>query len=357
MRTRAASSRLGRRWRAVWRDTALLLREFRATLIAFSAALLICSGLYDWLSGVAGAPTRSYAEALYHVLSLSFLQPLAPFPEAWYLQVFYFLMPLLGASAIARGVAEFGVLFLNRQARGKEWQMAVASTFENHVVLVGLGHLGYRVVWQLLQLSEDVVVIERNPNADLLEAVRALGVPVLEEDGTREAALVAAGVPKAHSIVLSTQMDSQNLQMAVKARSLNPAIHVVIRIFDEDFAQALHEQFQFDALSSSGMSAPAFAAAAAGVDMTRPITVEGASLSLARLCVQGGSTLHGMTVGELERDREVSVVLLRRDGQSDFHPGVERALRADDLLGILGEPEVINQVVALNSVTGGARRQ
>ncbi len=74
-----------------------------------------------------------------------------------------------------------------------------------------------------------------------------------------------------------------NLQIALKARSLNPDIEVVIRIFDEDFAHSLQEQFGFTALSATEMAAPVFAAAAAGADVTNPISIEGQQLSLARL--------------------------------------------------------------------------
>ena len=139
--------------------------------------------------------------------------------------------------------------------------MAVASTFSQHVVLVGLGHLGYRVAQHLHSMHQDVVAVEMNPSETLVADVRALNIPVIHDDGAREATLIAAGVRQARAIMLCTQQDSLNLQMAVKARSLNPAIQVVLRIFDDDFAESLHKQFGFKAFSATGMAAPAFAAA------------------------------------------------------------------------------------------------
>ena len=103
-------------------------------------------------------------------------------------------------------------------------------------------------------------------------------------------------------------------------------------------------------MSATGMAAPAFAAAAAGVDVTRPIVVEGQSLSLARLNIASRSHLDGLTIGEMETTYEVSVVLLRRDGIPDMHPAAQRRLEARDALAVLGNPAEINALLNHNSI-------
>ena len=45
--------------------------------------------------------------------------------------------------------------------------------------------------------------------------------------------------------------------------------------------------------------------------------------SLGTLTVGRGSRLAGLSVGAVEREYDVSVVLLRRDGASDYHPAGE----------------------------------
>jgi Trk K+ transport system NAD-binding subunit len=346
--TRGKAGRAWRRWRAGWRDTLLLLREFRGSLLAFGGLVIGGGLLYGLLARAAGEPLSSALEAIYRALSLVFLQSPGDFPRAWHLQAFYFVMPVVGLGILAQGLTEFGVLLFNRRARSKEWEMAVASTHSDHIVLVGLGHLGYRVVKQLHEMEQDVVVIEAKPDAETVSGARAMGVPVLHDDARRDAALEAAGIRKARALVLCTQNDTLNLQIAVKARSLNPAIQVVVRIFDDDFAQALQKQFDFKALSATGMAAPTFAAAAAGVDITKPITVEGQALSLARLEVPVGSRLAGRAVGDVETSYEVSVVLLRHAGQSDFHPAAGRALSAGDSIAVIGGPDQLNRLVRDN---------
>ena len=257
-------------------------------------------------------------------------------------------MPIIGIGILAQGLAEFGLLFFNRRGRGKEWEMAVSSTFNNHTVLVGLGHLGYRVARQLYELDEDVVAITLTTGADTLTRTRAMQIPLIEDDGNRESVLEAAGIAKAKAIVICTQNDGLNSQIAFKARSANPDIRVVIRIFDDQFAQILEAKFGFHAVSATNMAAPAFATAAVGVNITRPITIEGEVLSLASVDIPAHSPLIGMSLGEIEQGYEVSVVLLRRDSESDFHPAGERKLLPGDAIAVLGGPTQLNQLVHSN---------
>src|SRR6266545_2775743 len=96
----------------------------------------------------------------------------------------------------------------------------------------------------------------------------------------------------------------------MKARNLNPKIEVVIRIFDDDFANSLQAQFGFHAMSATGMAAPLFAATAAHIDVTSPVMIEGQPHILARLPVTSRSQLCGMTVYAVEEMYRISIVLL-----------------------------------------------
>jgi voltage-gated potassium channel len=337
-----------RHLRASLRDTRLLFRQFRWPLLLFVAAITGGGSLYYGLSRNTQEPVGNLAEGIYHVLGLTFLQSMNSFPKTWYLEIFYFVMPVIGLGIFAQGIADFSVMFFNRRSRGKEWEMAVASTFTDHIILVGLGHLGFRVVRDLHRMEQDVVVVELNPKADLVASVKQMDIPVIQDDATREPALEAAGIQRARAIILCTQNDSMNLQVALKARRLRPGIHVVVRIFDEDFADALHEQFGFTAMSATGMAAPAFASAASGVDITRPITVEGETLSLARLIVQPNSKLISMTVSAIEAHYNVSVVLLHRNHEADLHPPAECVVISGDALAVLAGPAEISLVVQDN---------
>jgi Trk K+ transport system NAD-binding subunit len=312
----------------------------------FTVAVLGGGLIYDALSNYVGEPISGPIEAIYIVLTSTFLQPPnREFPHHFALQVFHFFMPIIGLVVLAQGLADFAALLFNRRARSKEWEMAVASTLNNHVILVGLGHLGYRVVLKLHEMGEQIVVIELNPNADAFTAARNLGIPVIQDDAKRPPALEAANIKGARTIILASQNDAMNLQIALKARSLNPNIQVVVRIFDEEFAHALQEQFGFIALSATEMAAPVFAAAAAGVDVTNPISVEGQLLSLARLTVSNDAPFANQTVGFVEDNYHLNIVLLRHDHRSEMHPTDSSLIQVGDTIAVLGGSEQLNQLL------------
>jgi Trk K+ transport system NAD-binding subunit len=332
-------------WRASIRDTSLLLREFSAPLIFFILVILGGGVAYHLIGTAVGEPVDTLAESVYSVLTMAFLQSSGDFPHNPFLQIFYFIMPIIGIGALAQGLTDFGILLFNRRARSREWEIAVASTLNNHHILVGLGHLGFRVVQQLHEMGESVAVIELDPKADLTAAVQKMGIPVISGDASREVTLTDANVKDAKSIIMCVQNDAVNLKTALKARSLNSKIKVVIRIFDDDFADELHAQFGFNALSGTAIAAPAFAASAAGADITNPISVEGESLSLAQLTIAPNSELDGKTVGHVEDGYSVSLVLVRHDGTSELHPTDSMILRGGNMLAVLGRPEKLNALV------------
>lgn len=332
-------------WRASARDTSLLLREFGAPLLFFFLIIIGGGAAYFFIARAVSEPVDTLPESVYVILTMAFLQSGGDFPHSPFLQAFYFLMPIIGIGALAQGLTDFGILLFNRRARSKEWEIAVASTLSKHHILVGLGHLGFRVAQQLHDMGEQVAIIELDPKADLTAAVQKMGIPVISGDASREVTLGNANIKRAKSIIMCIQNDAMNLKTALKARTLNPNIKVVIRIFDDDFAEELHTQFGFNALSGTAIAAPAFAASAAGADITNPINIEGESLSLARLTIAPNSDLDGKSVGQIEDGYSVSIVLVRHDHSSDLHPTDSMIMEGGNLLAVLGRPEKLNALV------------
>jgi voltage-gated potassium channel len=337
-----------RHWKAGWRDTIILLKEFQTPLLLFTVAVIGGGFAYTAIANLVGEPVQSVTEAIYIVLTAAFLQVVGDFPKSFGLQIFHFAMPVVGLIILAQGLADFGSLLFNRRARNKEWEMAVASTMHRHIILVGLGHLGYRVAQRLSELGENVVVLELNPKTHTAAAAREMGVPVIQADARYPGALEGANIQEARTIILASQDDAMNLQIALKARTFNPKIQVVIRIFDEDFAHSLQEQFGFIALSATEMAAPVFAAAAAGADVTNPISIEGQQLSLARLTIVPSSNFANKTVGYVEDNYHLNIILLRHDHQSEMHPTDTRPLHPGDTLAVLGGPEELSRLMQDN---------
>jgi hypothetical membrane protein len=108
-----------RQWQASWRDTLILLGEFRMPLVLFNIVVIGGGLYYRVLANRVGEPVENLPEAIYIILSATFLQVVGDFPEHPYLQAFHFLMPLVGLIILAQGLADFCGLLFNRRARSK----------------------------------------------------------------------------------------------------------------------------------------------------------------------------------------------------------------------------------------------
>jgi len=320
--------------RALWRDTRALVRQFRFTLIVFAA--LLCIGTLTLHAFYVNPQTQQrlgWAESLYAALSLVFLATVIPFPDAPGLQILFFVAPAVGLGVVADGLVRFGVALFNRRERKEAWQVAIASTYHNHIVVCGLGRIGFRVVKELLRLGEEVVGIEQNADGRFLEQIRQMRVPVLQGDARQREMLEKARVQVASAIVICTQDDLSNLDIALDAREINPDIKVVLRMFDENLAGKVKRGFDIHtAFSTSALSAPIFAAAATRAQIDQSFYVDEILMNVARATVQSNSQLDGQTIAQVEKDLDISIVLHKRGTVADPHPSPDTVLQADDCL-------------------------
>ncbi|MFD4318210.1 NAD-binding protein [Streptomyces sp. NPDC058548] len=185
----------------------------------------------------------------------------------------------------------------------------------DHIVLVGLGKIGTRVLARLRTTDHKVVVIERDPAARGVAHARELGVPLLIEDATAPGVLEQAGIRRSKSLLVVTHGDGDNLDIAMAAREINPAIRVVMRLYDDDFAATVSATMRAsypDALtrsrSVSALAAPAFAAAMMGRHVLGVMPVERGSLLFTAVDVAGHPELEGRSVHEAFRENEWRVL-------------------------------------------------
>ncbi|MFD3499907.1 NAD-binding protein [Streptomyces sp. NPDC058678] len=177
-----------------------------------------------------------------------------------------------------------------------------------HVVLLGLGKIGTRVLTRLRELHIPVVCVESDPDARGLATARRLRVPVVLGDVTQEGVLEAAKIHRANALLAVTSADTTNLEAVLYARSVRPDLRVVLRLYDDDFATAVyrtlraaHPGASTRSRSVSHLAAPAFAGAMMGRQILGAIPVERRVLLFAAVEVGGHPQLEGKTVGEAFR--------------------------------------------------------
>ncbi|WP_405736682.1 NAD-binding protein [Streptomyces sp. NBC_01537] len=210
-----------------------------------------------------------------------------------------------------------------------------------HVVLLGLGKVGSRVLDRLCELGVDVVCVEQDPQARGVAQARARRVPVVIGDVTQEGVLEAAKVGRAQALLALTSSDSTNLEAALYAREIRPELRVVMRLFDDDFAVTVyralrdsHPQATTRSRSVSSLVAPAFAGAMMGRQILGAIPVERQVLLFAAVEVRGHAELEGRTIGQA------------------FCPGEWRVLALD-----LADPDHRRPDLAANPDHGGLPRE
>ncbi|KUN24502.1 potassium transporter TrkA [Streptomyces antibioticus] len=202
-----------------------------------------------------------------------------------------------------------------------------------HVVLLGLGKIGTRVLTRLRELDIPVVCVEAGAEARGLATARRLRVPVVLGDVTQEGVLEAAKIHRSHALLAVTSSDTTNLEAALYARSVRPDLRVVLRLYDDDFATAVyrtlraaHPRASTRSRSVSHLAAPAFAGAMMGRQILGAIPVERRVLLFAALEVGGHPQLEGRTVGEAFRAGAWRVLALdTAAGGEGAEPAVEGA--------------------------------
>jgi Trk K+ transport system NAD-binding subunit len=329
----------------------VLSRQFRGSLVVF--ALLLAAGTlllrYCYVDPVSGDRTVSWSRAFHATFSLIFLENVLDFPDTpLAVQLWFIATPLVGLAVVADGVIRFGVALFDRRERREAWQLAIASTYRDHIVVCGLGRVGYRVVKQLLLAGEDVVGIERRPDNPFLDEIRQLSVPVIIADARRRDTLERANVTHASSIVVCTEDDLSNLDIALDAREINPNIKVVLRMFDSSLAEKIQRGFGIHtAFSTSALAAPVFAAAATHTQVDYSFHLGDSLMNLAHTTIGSASPLVGRTVTDVEQEFDLSVVLLQRVGLTASHPEPGRLLAAGDCLAVLASLDGLRRLSAV----------
>jgi voltage-gated potassium channel len=338
-----------RTFRAIWRDTMALWREFRVPFMTFIIATLGGGWLYGELLVRAGYERIPYIDLPHMMLQLMILESPSAIPPEPYLVAFWYLMPPLFVYIVGRGAADFVRLFFNRSERRDAWEEAVASTYRNHVIVLGVGHVGLRVARTLCQMGFEVVGIDQKLKPDVDAELAGLGVPVIVADGRLPATLEQAGLRYARALVVCTSNDHINLEVTMRARDLHPDVRIVVRMWDNQFANQL-ERFMGvkGVLSASDLAAPAFAGAAVGIEIAQTLHIHGVDYSMIRLQVEPGSFLDGGTIGQLQDDNDMDIVLHGRDGDIEVQPDNELKVHGGDMLVIFARHDRIIDFVTRN---------
>ena len=195
----------------------------RVILVAFA---ILAVGLGFWgyaragsgyMAGHAWNPAApfTFLEAIRCLISsmglLRLYDLFQPVQDPWQLVVAQVLVPGIALVSAAQ-------LFLTGVRKNLRTAMARRKT--NHTVVCGIGDVGMQIVQNLRAAHHRVVAVDLlgdSPNAATCENS---GVPVLQGDAKNPQVLLAAGIRRARTAVVTTGSDSENVDIALQIKAV-----------------------------------------------------------------------------------------------------------------------------------------
>lgn len=129
----------------------------------------------------------------------------------------------------------------------------------NRIVICGSDSLALRLTEELLRLEEPVTVVVDDVTNHFAVKMANLGSRIVEGPARDIETLRAAGVDRATAIALLDPDDVDNVHAALTAQELNPALRLVMRVYNVDLGERINTLFEDCVVLSPGeIAAPAF---------------------------------------------------------------------------------------------------
>ncbi|GAA1880513.1 NAD-binding protein [Asanoa iriomotensis] len=337
--TEIAANRIARarRFRRPLYGTGKALRSFLSRKIGIAtAAVLLVALVFGFLLYRSGGSTHLDPwQAVYTTLLTALNGAEVEVDKGVAVQLMQIVLTVAGLALVPLITAAVVDAMVKARLALSAGRLAVPRS--GHVVVVGLGNVGTRVIRQLHNLGVEVVAIDKVPNARGAVVAKQLGIPVIVGDAALEETLVEASVGDCRALVVVSTDDVTNLQAALNGRALQPDLRVVLRLFDGDLAQRIRTTFGiFRSHSVSYLAAPEFAAVLRKRQVVATIPIGRHALLVTVVVVAKGSALDGQPVGAADLTRGVRVIALLKSGlRPRWSPPAETVLGPGDELTVV----------------------
>ncbi|MEL6320732.1 MAG: NAD-binding protein [Cyanobacteria bacterium J06626_14] len=256
-----------------------------------------------------------------------------------WLRLFGLLLTLAGTAFVGVLYALLTEKLLTLRLQFLEKRPPIPS--QNHVVVIGLGRVGRRVVDLLQRFRHPLVgIVEHLPDEDTLSQI-----PLVT--GNLNAALEKVNLHSAQSIVAVTENELQNLELGLMVHDANPNSRLVIRTYDQRFSDRVAQLFPYaQVLCASALSAEAFVAAAFGENVLSLFRLNPQTVLVTEYNIEEGDTLNGLLLSDVAYGYGVVPLIHRRAGTSvdTIMPSDDTRLRVGDRLIVLATIEGLKRI-------------
>lgn len=258
----------------VWSNTSI---QLRAVLLVIGALIVISVAVFAY------AMKLPIVDALYFVVTTATTVgygDITPKDASSWLKLYTCFMMIVSATGLAVLFSVVTDYILTARLMQLVGRHRIPD--HGHVLVLGVGAVGHRVVEELTRLGAHVVAIERDENGEYLSTLRSK-VHVIIGDGREPEVLLRAGARHAKALIATAASDAVNLSVGLAAKEINPDLRVVLSIFDADFAATIQSIDEIDAaLSPPLLAAPTFVGAALYEDAVASFKLNGLFFTLTR---------------------------------------------------------------------------
>lgn len=228
------------------------------------------------------------------------------------------------------------------------------SKLDNHIILCGAGRTGKHIAQEFFRTQTPFVLVEHDITV-VQDALELIGpCPYLVADATLDETLQTVGIERARGLVAALGEDKDNVFLVLSARAMNPKLRIVSRVIDESNTGKLKKAGADEIVSPNAIGGLRMASV-----MLRPtvvsfldemLRVPDQTLRVEEVHAKNLPRAVGRTLGDLHIGRNTGMLVMAikpGTGGYRFNPGADTVLRAGDVLIVVGTPDQIAKLHAL----------
>ena len=212
---------------------------------------------------------------------------------------------------------------------------------QEHLIVVGLGRIGEGVAIFLQKFKQSLVVVSLKGDvaADILPNIAIV-------TGDFNEAVNRVNIQSARSLILTTDNEMLNLEIALIARSLNPDSHLVIRASKEGLSSKLKGLLDnIELINTYEVSSAAFAGAAFGENIVSLFRQEETIILVTEYQIRAHDTINGLLISEFSYGYSVVVILYEPPDQKPrLMPSDDLRLEEGDHIVILASMDGLKRI-------------
>ena len=221
-----------------WKDLSIVFSLIWLNLVMFAgllaggAALLKISGAY---------PQAGWPGLLLNAFHMAITERVAQENSGLMPILLSFIIPLGTVIILGEGVLRVFSAYLQKREHREEWDIMVAKTYTNHIVVCGVGELGKALVKRIHADHPEarIVLIDLRPGLLTETGLSGDNVICLQSDMTSIETLKKVNCHKARLVLLASGNDAFNLEAAYKIQQLNPQTETWVRLHHSGLADLM----------------------------------------------------------------------------------------------------------------------